>query len=266
MGFFLLSSAFQLVVSIMSTCQSGYYAIFASPELGDETYEERFVGNIVDGKVKPFLYAAVGRWCSDMLAFNVLRFVEYTFSGSLVLVIISVVAGIVDIELLACIFLLSATCMLLGLVAEYCMRGSIVLKVVQSNMKGSGADPLMHVLYIVRGQLKVAFLVSHILAWLCIILPWYIIYLHYLSWWNQCGFTVNASGTKPATTSEPQPPDFVKAIIFVQAILYLLFGLVQLVQFFLPHKRRAAEVSYIILSLTAKVILGSILAANVLLA
>lgn len=85
--------------------------------------------------------------------------------------------------------------------------------------------------------------------------------MHYRGWWEQCT-TPDAKGE----TVTPQPPDFVKAIVFAQAILFTLFGFVQLVQFFYPHKRRVVEVAYIGLSLTAKVLLGSILAANVLLA
>ena len=91
----------------------------------------------------------------------------------------------------------------------------------------------------------------------------YIIFLHYRSWWDQCKFALPAAAAATAPTTS-EPPDFVKIIVFAQAILFLLFGVVQLVQFFMPHRRRAAEVAYILLSLTAKVLLGAILSANVL--
>lgn len=233
---------------------------------GCDRFSSKFVDGI--GRVDPKYFADVNRWCSDMLAFNALRFVEYTFSGSLVLVTIGMIAGIVDVELLSCIFLLSASCMLMGLVAEYCMRGRVALKAIEKNLPGSDFEKLSYVFQVVRVKLAYAFWISHILAWVCILLPWYIIYLHYESWWDQCKFVLPAASPSatpaPATTSEP--PDFVKIIVFAQAILFLLFGVVQLVQFFMPHKRRATEVSYIMLSLTAKVLLGVILSVNVLLA
>ena len=177
MGFFLLSFAFQLAVSLMSTCRSGYSNIFQSQEPDDETYESRFAGKILDstsgvGRVDPKYFADVTRWCSDMLAFNSLRFVEYTFSGSLVLVTIGMIAGIIDVELLACMFLLSASCMMMGLVAEYCMRGRVALKAIERNLPGSDFEKLTYVFHIIRAQLAYAFWISHILAWVCILLPW----------------------------------------------------------------------------------------------
>ncbi len=62
------------------------------------------------------------------LRFNWLRFVEYSASGSLVLFTIAVLAGVTDINLLVCMFFLSATCMLLGIVAEIALRIRNALK------------------------------------------------------------------------------------------------------------------------------------------
>jgi hypothetical protein len=267
-AFFFLSFAFQLTVSLMSTCQSGYTNIFHSKEPDDESYDSMFGTDVVTEEQYPQLE----QWCSSMLSFNAMRFVEYTFSGSLVLITIAMIAGIVDVELLVCMFLLSAACMMLGMVAEYAMRGKLAIKAVEKNLPAQSLSPLASILTIIRGQLGVVFWISHILAWVCIIVPWYIIYIHYRAWWQQCGVSNTSSkpaagaSAAPAIIVQPQPPDFVKIIVFVQAILFLSFGLVQFVQYFYPHKRRVVEVVYISLSLTAKVLLGAILAANVLLA
>ncbi len=64
------------------------------------------------------------------LHFNWWRFVEYSASGSLVLITIALLAGIVDMELLVCMFFMAATCMLLGIVAEFALRAKNVLKKV----------------------------------------------------------------------------------------------------------------------------------------
>ena len=76
-------------------------------------------------------------------------------------------------------------------------------------------------------------------------------FLHYNSWFKQCG-------------NNTQPPEFVKYIVWLQALLFLSFGVVQIAQKVYPHRRRAAELAYILLSLVAKGSLGLILAVNVL--
>lgn len=257
--FFALSFVFQMGVSVYSwATHSGYYTIFRDVNKQDTAVDtmqlKQFIETGPDDDAKRL-------WGSDILAFNWARFVEYTFSGSLVLFTISLLAGISDFEMLLCIYVLSAACMLMGLCAEYCMRAYFALKLVASTAGGlPTGGHAEHTIGIVMLQLRGAFFILHALAWVCILVPWYIIYMHYLGWWEQCT-TPNAKGE----TVKPQPPDFVKAIIFIQGMLFLLFGVVQLVQFFYPHKRRVAEVTYIGLSLTAKVLLGSMLAANVLL-
>lgn len=258
--FFALSFSFQIGVSVYSWIgKTGYYNIFHNDREGKDTDEElqsyrQFIASTESNDTKN-----VSMWCSDMLAFNWARFVEYTFSGSLVLCTIALISGIVDYELLMCIFLLSASCMLMGLGAEYCMRASFALKMLSSPKSGLPEYARKLAETMMRQQ-RTAFVVLHATAWLCLALPWYIIFMHYRGWWEQCN-TVDTKGE----SINPQPPDFVKAIIFMQGILFLVFGLVQLAQFFYPHKRRVTEVTYIGLSLTAKVLLGSILAANILL-
>ena len=172
---------------------------------------------------------------------------------------IALIAGIADFELLLLIYVLGAACMLMGLGAEYCLRIYHSLKMLSSEKMSMPANIKKIVVDVIVPQLRGAFWILHLFAWVCIIVPWYIIYKHYMAWWEMC--------TTPNTKGEdvkPSPPEFVKAIVWMQIVLFFLFGLVQLIQYRYPHKRRLAEVAYIILSLTAKVMLGSMLAANVL--
>lgn len=256
--FFALSFVFQLGISVYSwVAKSGYYAIFHNDENGKDTDADTV-------QFKAFLASEPDEvkklaWADDILRFNWARFVEYTFSGSLVLCTISLIAGIADYEMLMCIFMLSASCMLMGLGAEYCMRISFSLKMLANILDTKVPNLARLIAVVIVPQLRVAFWILHVMAWLCILLPWYIIFVHYRGWWEQCTIP-NAKGEAVKT----EPPDFVKAIVFIQGILFLLFGVVQLVQFFFPHKRRVVEVTYIMLSLTAKVLLGAILSANVL--
>jgi hypothetical protein len=296
-GFFALSFLFQFAVEAMSWSMfggRGYTTIFVSDAPDDTTFEiaKKNKDETQDN------WQVVEGWCSQLLAFNELRFIEYSFSGSLVLACIATVAGISDVELLACIYLLGFACMILGLVAEYTMRAYNVLQILQdenSEENSTKSKALDHLFNVMKKQLRWAFRISHILAWLCIILPWIIIYLHYQGWWNQCKETApllamasSSPATPPKTTtttaaalttttttppppsssssssSSQEPPDFVKAIVYIQILLYASFGLVQALQSVYPHKRRAAEVAYISLSLSAKFLLGVILAAYVL--
>ena len=227
-----MSFGFQLLVMVVP--RTGYSKIFDNKQDDDVTYEK---------------CADHGRWMYTMLHFNWLRFVEYSISGSLVLATIALISGIVDTELLICIFFLSAACMIFGLVAEWCMRvHTVLVKGTVAIKQLPGGEVTSNIL---ERMLSRAFIVSHLMAWVCIAVPWYIIFKHYESWFNQC-------------KSNSQPPEFVKYIVFLQIVLFTSFGIIQAVQWKYPHKRRAAEIAYISLSLTAKAFLGIILAVNVL--
>ena len=314
-AFFLMSFVFQSTVSFLSGLPRkwntaprewwgrkfriplGYLNIFYNNQSDDQTLAEAVSNPILEkGVPKPSDTALILQWCSRMLSFNVLRFYEYSISGSLVLVTIAMVAGITDSELLMCIYLLAGACMIFGLVAEYAMRGRVVLNTLKEQLaKKDGYDKLFDgavidfeaVLRVMSTQLHWVFWISHILAWFCIGLPWYIIVMHYRAWWEQCQASatplpspspspspsslVSSSSLTPAAgqaANKPprstEPPDFVQAIVVLQVMLYMVFGVVQLVQYKYPHKRRTVEVTYIFLSLSAKILLGAILAANVL--
>jgi hypothetical protein len=231
--FFCLSFLFQLMVMVPSGF--GYDKIFLGANDDDILYSQ--------SENKP-------RWCKRILYFNWLRFIEYSISGSLVLFIISMIAGIVDIELLACIFFLSAACMIFGLVAEWFLRMHTVLTKCSFVMGGSNPNDVALKQLFVKLTRR-GFWASHIVGWLCILVPWIIIILHYISWFEQCG-----RATKP--------PDFVNAVVWAQFLLFTSFGFVQAWQWFYPHKRRMAEILYISLSFAAKGLLGLLLSFTVL--
>lgn len=275
LGFFALSFVFQIAVTLASFGQYGYTTIFSKKYVdsssGELSFHDAFVahallldaeeGNGRGRRRQKKNDQDMEMWCTAMLAFNWLRFIEYSISGSLVLATIALISGVMDLELLLCLFTLSFACMLMGLGAEFAMRGRSALQPLaeEATYKQFGiSDEARRVLEIIRKQLLIASIVLHVVAWLCIFLPWYIVFMHYKGWWEPCSYPGLSLGA-------PQPPDFVKAIVFAQIFLFLLFGVVQAVQFWFPHKRRIAEVSYITLSLTAKVMLGATIAANILL-
>ena len=173
-AFFFLSFFFQFLVTILSFFKSGYASIFASQEPDDISFTELLKKNNNNPSIDQMNY-----WCSQMLAFNLIRFLEYSLSGSLVLFTIALVAGIMDIDLLMCIYTLAFTCMLLGLVAEFAMRSMVVMKVVERRflplMKTNGKNEIgkaQEITAIITDQLRYIFWISHPLAWICIALPW----------------------------------------------------------------------------------------------
>ena len=86
-SFHLLSFVFQLTAALTDICKNGVLGY-------------RYSDMISNGK-------------------NPLRFVEYSISASIMLMIIAMINGIIDIHLLFCIAVLTASCQLCGLVVEY---------------------------------------------------------------------------------------------------------------------------------------------------
>jgi len=95
-SFHLLSFVFQLAAALTDCCEKGVLGY-------------RYSAMIRDGK-------------------NPLRFIEYSISASLMLMIIALINGIIDIHLLFCIAVLTASCQLCGLVVEYIDDKSIGMK------------------------------------------------------------------------------------------------------------------------------------------
>ena len=86
-SFHLLSFAFQLLAALTDCCKKGCLGY-------------RYSDMIREGR-------------------NPLRFIEYSISASIMLMIIALINGIIDIHLLFCIAVLTASCQLCGLVVEY---------------------------------------------------------------------------------------------------------------------------------------------------
>lgn len=182
---------------------------------------------------------------------NPLRFIEYSVSASIMLICIALLNGVSDINLLISIGVLTGMCQLVGLVVEYLK--SPILKWI-----------------------------LHLTGWIQFFAAYSIIFF---------AFFASANGS-----NETKPPDFVYAIVFVLFTLYGCFGFVQITELFCeckcsercnkkdnrknecliyccPPLRKDnrcnpeyKELVYVVLSLTAKLILGWMIFSNVLLA
>ena len=155
---------------------------------------------------------------------NPLRFIEYSFSASIMLISIALLNGVTDINLITSIAVLTSACQLCGLAVEYV------------------------------NELKIKWLL-HLTGWLQFFWAYGII-----------GHAFFKSIEAAKENSTPGPPDFVYIIVIALFLLYASFGFVQLYELinfnnFNPFKK---EKAYIILSLTAKLLLGWMIFSNVL--
>ena len=178
---------------------------------------------------------------------NLLRFVEYAFSASIMLVAIAFLNGVTDINLVASICVLTAATQLCGLVAEF--------------LFGRSYEEQQDI-YFYFG------LVSHVTAWMQFFCAYGVIFHAFLR----------------SATNDPdiQPPAFVYWIVWIIFCLYGVFGAVQLTEIFCYRfscalfkdnkyvrvKNRCnyqcKEMSYVILSLASKLFLGWMIFSSVL--
>lgn len=174
------------------------------------------------------------------LSVNWIRYLEYSISAYCVLLCVSLLAGITDICVLACISVLCHVCMILGLCAEWCLR---CYWYTHTRRKDE----------VLSNVLKKCALILHVTGWVCIATPIIIILFYYRQWWdNGC----------ESNSVQMKPPLFVIAIVTVEVILFVSFGIVQIFQFLFPDERVKTESAYIILSVFSKGFLATLISFN----
>lgn len=154
------------------------------------------------------------------------RWMEYTLSASVMILIVSYGAGIrIDVDLFM-LFALIATTMFFGHLTEVVNR--------KSNTVDKWTLPL--------GQR----LTPHVMGYLPQISAWFVIVYIFMD-------------------NSEDAPDFVSAIIWTELALFFSFGFVQLAVILRPPSRYVqGEIAYQILSLGSKGLLGIIMLVNVI--
>lgn len=274
--FFLLSFLFQAAVEVITWINRYYLSDrLAGLDWHNILWERNHLRSDLFHTKKDSITADDKVALSHMLHCNWLRFVEYSASGSLVLLTIAIFAGIYDADMLITMFMGAAVCMLLGIVSEFCLRAHVAMQPILDSLPID--EPLRKIMDNIQRKVSYSAWLSHILGWICILVPWVITMVRYEAWWKPCNaiwekdtalapFIANASATDQS--SRRNPPDFVRTIIYTEFILYLLFGIVQLAQLFAPRywTNNFVEFCYIFLSIFAKMFLGVFLFVNVLFA
>lgn len=153
---------------------------------------------------------------------NPLRFVEYSFSASIMLIAIALLNGVTDINLITSIAVLTSSCQLCGLAVEYV------------------------------NNIRIKWLL-HLTGWLQFCWAYGII-----------GHAFFKSIEVANDSTGVGPPNFVYAIVILLFLLYSSFGFVQLSELCCEIHPYKKEQVYVILSLTAKLLLGWMIFSNVL--
>lgn len=177
----------------------------------------------------------------------VLRFVEYSITASLMIVIIGLQLGIFSAQVLILLACLTAVTMVCGIVAELLCE-AIRLKETKKKTNESILIDDDNALKQRNEKLKQACArgayVSHGLGWGAQVAVWgFILIPHFLGSQRTCG-------------SPERAPDFVHAIVYGEAFLFTFFGVAQFLYLARLIDASQAEIFYTSLSFISKTFLG----------
>lgn len=197
---------------------------------------------------------------------NLLRYVEYSLSASLMMVGIACTLMIYDFFTHILIFTLTFLCMHLGLVADYIrVLQNSVTKINEATENVVQMDTEIHPSSCIKDMGKLKWF-THWLGWIAIMVPYLAVFV-----WNYLRTAFRSSDCMrdlAIGTEIPDIPPWVHMIILSQFTLFSIFGFVQYRQFTRKDSPEivglATEHSFILLSLVAKSLLGWLLAFNVL--
>ena len=160
---------------------------------------------------------------------NTIRFIEYSLSAPLMLIAIGLLCGITDFCIILNMAILTFVCMGCGAVCEYPIK-------------------------------EVYKIVLHSIGWVCILAAYTPIFIYFI-----------VSNYEAYFNNKDGAPSFVYIIVITQFLLFQSFGLVQFMQLYgykicsIYIKPETVELSYTLLSLISKTLLGWMIYSNVLL-
>ena len=200
------------------------------------------------------------------------RYIEYTFSGSLLGTVIALQVGIFDCSLLLLCYVTLATCMLCGYLADILLQ--IEIQKDQCNtmsMQGNQCKTMpkaapdgriyhFHTLQDDRGVSQEVWGFPYQTQGERKINPkWF---AHLIGWVPYLAFLVVVLGAYSTLASENDPPSFVVWIVFTELTAFTLFGFTQVAHLAGWASDETINLAYIIQSLFSKMFLGWFLAAE----
>jgi hypothetical protein len=191
---------------------------------------------------------------------NPLRWIEYTVSASLMAIPIAYVCGIRSVELLWAVFALVLITMPFGWVTEALSRPVEITDAHDTTSKN-----ILRCREWQIGSDGVALVLRA--PWTAVLQrlgPWLLGWIPYLFAWvlvlDQYYYSVSK-----IDNDEAKPPDWVGALLIAEVVVFSCFGVVQFLQQLTNcgcYYYWVGELAYIVLSLTAKMILGITLIMN----
>lgn len=151
----------------------------------------------------------LGAYSPQSSAYNsprILRFVEYSFSASIMILAIALETGLTDVYSLVCIFTLIFTTNILGVIAELFCFCAESLNESSSVMITAKMDMLLPIPF------AWLWTVPHFLGWVTCIIGYAPLLDSYL---------------QSTRCSDRGPPGFVNVIVFLEFVLFSCFGFVQ---------------------------------------
>jgi len=165
------------------------------------------------------------------------RWVEYTFSASVMILILAYTAGTTTLPVLVALFGFTAITMAFGHLHEVICRPKSLEEWAVSN-------PLER-------------LQAHIIGYVPQVFAWVLVIAQFLE--------AGGQSTTDSKGETSQMPAFVYGIVFGELLIFWCFGIVQLVVSLRPPaKYYQGEIAYMWLSLFAKGVLGLLVLSNVL--
>jgi hypothetical protein len=210
---------------------------------------------------------------------NILRYVEYSISASVMMILIACVVGVYDVFTHILVFTCTFLCMILGLFADFFRTLKESMGRVSdsdvtttnspdpNNTENRDSETLLKKCIRDTGYLMWGL---HWLGWVAILVPYFGVFM--------VAYTRTAEKSWECLEKQsgvlPDVPGWVTGIIVGQFLLFASFGVVQIVQFYLsgfPNYSKGlvgsgTELAFILLSLIAKSILGWVAAAQIIFA
>ena len=208
---------------------------------------------------------------------NMLRYIEYSISASLMMVAIACILLVFDMFTHILVFTCTFSCMILGLFADYIrvLRGSLIkINENATNMSANIDVDEIATLPNCIVHLNMLKKATHALGWVTLFVPYLAVF--FVVYFRTTLRMWDCLDNLP--TSTPDTPPFVHLIVFTQFFLFNAFGLVQMYQFYcetdqliISHDTKAiariglnTEHRFVLLSLIARSILGWLVASNIL--
>ena len=217
---------------------------------------------------------------------NLVRYIEYSFSASIMMLALACAVMVFDMYTHILIFTCTMLCMLLGIAADELRTIEMDLGAEKppGSQDGNYWDILMRRMYLIKWF-------THYLGWMAMLVPYIFVFM--VQYFRAATLTAECLQNLPDSEDDRGPPAWVTAMIVIQFMLFAVFGVVQTVQFwyyptnsegervyrptaehkegdidpFIDGNKRVGirvELAYITLSAVSKTILGWTTAANLL--